>query len=81
MTENRGFLIQEGRYFTSRRGFYRTLVRKIRKRREELLNSVNIPSDAKAVARNEILRSLLNVIPNADLLYTNRILNKYSLKK
>ncbi len=50
------------------------MVRKSDKRREELLNSVNIPSDAKAVARNEILRSLLNVIPNADLLYTNRIL-------
>ncbi len=74
MTENRGFLIQEADILLAEEDFIEHWLGKSDKRREELLNSVNIPSDAKAVARNEILRSLLNVIPNADLLYTNRIL-------
>ncbi len=74
LTENRGFLIQEADILLAEEDFIEHWLGKSDKRREELLNSVNIPSDAKAVARNEILRSLLNVIPNADLLYTNRIL-------
>ncbi len=67
MTENRGFLIQEADILLAEEDFIEHWLGKSDKRREELLNSVNIPSDAKAVARNEILRSLLNVIPNADL--------------
>ncbi len=69
MTENRGFLYKK-QIFTAEEDFIEHVLGKSDKRREELLNSVNIPR-AKAVARNEILRSLLNVIPNADLLYTN----------
>jgi hypothetical protein len=75
LTENRGFLIQNTDILTAEEDYIDNWLGKSEKRREELLESNYVPSDAKAVARNEILSALSSVVPKADLLYTNRILS------
>jgi hypothetical protein len=74
LTESRGFIVQTADILTAEEDFIENWLGKSDKRKEELLESIDVPSDAKMVAKNEILGALMSVIPNADMLYTNRIL-------
>ncbi len=76
MTENRGFLIQEADILLAEEDFIEHWLGKSDKD-GRIMNSVNIPSDAKAVARNEILRSLLKLF-QMQIFYTQIEFNKYS---
>ena len=74
LTENKGFIIQTADILSAEENFIDNWLGNSDRRREELLEEVDIPSDAKTVVKNNILSALMTVVSNADLLYTNRIL-------
>lgn len=74
LTVNKGFIIQNDEILNAEEDFIDNWLGNSDKKYDDLLNSKIIPSDAKTVAKNEILRALTSVIPNAEILYTNRIL-------
>jgi hypothetical protein len=74
LTENKGFIVQTADILDAEENFIDNWLGNSDKRRQELLESVDVPSDAKTVVKNNILNALSSVISNADLLYSNRIL-------
>lgn len=73
--ESNRFLIQNPEILTAEENFLDNWFGKSEKRKKDLLESSVIPSDAKTVSKNELLRALTHTIPNAETSYTNHILS------